>query len=711
MAKIQITFKRAILGFFILIFSIAFGAVVGIVAGALATAPDLDDIEFDPSLTTYIYDRNGEVIAKLYKENRIPVSIDEIPDDLQKAVIAIEDDHFYEHHGINFLSIARAIYVDLKEGRKAQGASTITMQLARNAFLSLDKSFSRKIKEVIWTIQIERKFTKDEILERYLNEIYMGHGAYGVEAAAQTYFGKHVSDLTLAESALLAGIIQIPGVHSPYIDMDAAYRRRAVVLNRMLELNMITREEYEQARAEEIKLAGLKPRETKAPYFVDYILKDLLAKYGEEQVYAGGLKVYTTLDLEMQEKAEKALLSNLPKKEVEGSDILQPQGAIVSIDPRTGEIKAMVGGRGNDKFNRAVQAKRQPGSAMKPFIYTAAIDRGFTPATIIEDAPVEYHLPNGEVWKPTNYDKEFHGPMTLREAVEDSINVVAVKVLDQVGVRTVVEYAKKMGITTLVEHGAKNDLNLALALGGLTQGVTPLEMASAYGVLANQGIYVEPIAILRVEDSEGHVLEERTPKRRIVLSEATAYVVTDMLRGVIERGTGKAANIGRPAAGKTGTTDDFTNAWFIGYTPDLVTAVYIGNDKQSEPLIFDGVKWGSWRAAYIWGQYMSSALAGTPIKNFERPDNVQNATICVDSGQLATEYCPEVRTEIFISGTEPKEYCTQHGFQPSQIWDFFFGSSNKQEETQEPEPPAEGPQTGEGSPQEAPSPKFWLFGN
>jgi len=438
-----------------------------------------------------------------------------------------------------------------------------------------------------------------------------------------------------------------------------------------VELNMITPEQAEQAKAEEIKLAGLKPRVSKAPYFVDYILQYLLDKYGEEQVYGGGLKVYTTLDLSMQQMAEEAFLANLPEKQIEGLDVVQPQGAIITIEPATGHIKAMVGGRGTDKFNRAVQAKRQPGSAMKPFIYVAAIDRGITPATIIDDAPVEYHLPNGDIWRPENYNREFRGPVTLRAAVEDSLNVPAVKLLDQVGVRTVIEYAKKMGITTLVERGTKNDVNLALALGGLTQGVTPMEMASAYGILANQGIWVEPHAIIRVTDSKGHVLEEYLPERKIVLNEATAYVVTDMLRGVIERGTATVANIGRPAAGKTGTADDFTNAWFIGYTPDLVTAVYIGIDRQSEQMIFDGVRWGSYQAARIWGNYMRKVVAGTPIKNFERPKNIQNATICAESGQLATENCTKVRSEIFITGTEPKEYCTLHTYQPNRGWNFF----------------------------------------
>ena len=672
MGKLRVTLKRALLGLFILIICIGFGTAFGIFAGALSTAPTLDDIEFNPNKTTYIYDINGKVITRLYKENRIPVSLEEIPDDLQKAVIAIEDDHFYEHHGINYRSVARAIYVDLRERRKAQGFSTITMQLARNAFLSQEKTFTRKLNEIIWTIQIERKFTKEEILERYLNEVYFGHSAYGVEAAAQTYFGKSVKDLNLPENALLAGIIQIPGVHSPYINLENAYKRRAIVLNRMQELNMITEETAEQAKATEIQLAGLKPRETKAPYFTDYILKDLLAKYGEEQVYGGGLKVYTTLDLTLQELAEKTLIAPLPEVYEEGSEIAQPQGALVSIEPSTGQIKAMVGGRGNDKFNRAVQAKRQPGSAMKPFIYVAAIDRGFTPATIVEDTPVEYSLPEGEVWAPNNYDKQYRGPVTLRKAVEDSLNIPAVKMLEQVGVRTVVGYAKKMGITTLIERGEKNDFNLALALGGLTDGVTPLEMTSAFAILANQGIWVEPMAILRVVDANGHVLEERTPKRSIVLSEATSFLVTDMLRGVVERGTGRGANIGRPAAGKTGTTDDFTNAWFIGFTPELATGIYIGNDKQSAPLIFDGAKWGSGRATAIWRQYMSQAMAGKPIKDFPRPDNISTTTICVESGQLASEFCPEVRTEIFIAGTEPNDYCALHNWQkPNQGWNFF----------------------------------------
>lgn len=660
-----------------LIFCVLLGSGIGLIAGALKTAPRLSDVHFDPKTTTVLYDTNGQIIARLYTENRTPVTLDQIPQTLQDAVIAIEDDRFYEHHGVDPKAILRAIIVDILRGEKAQGGSTITQQLARNAFLSQEKTFTRKIKEIIWAIQIERKYTKDEILETYLNEIYFGHGAYGVEAASQLYFGKSVSDLTLSESALLAGIIQIPGRYSPYLNMKAAIQRRNVVLHRMMELGYITPAQEKAAQQEPVKLVGLKPSQNKAPYFVDYVTQYLLNRYGQAKVYGGGLKVYTSLDLNVQEAAEKALLENLPEGNKDANGLTQPQGALVAIDPQTGYIRAMVGGRGEDKFNRAVMAYRQPGSAIKPFLYTAAIDRGYTPATIIEDAPVEYQLPDGKVWAPKNNDNIFRGPVTLRTALEDSINVVAVKLLDQVGVGTMMHYAKMMGITDLVERGEPNDRHLGLALGGIVKGVTPLEMAMAYAVLANGGIKLDrPIAVVRVEDKNGRVLEENQAKKQIVLSEQTAYIITDMLRGVIERGTGRAANIGRPAAGKTGTSSEYTNGWFIGYTPDLVAAVWIGNDDQKEPMSYGGVNYGSWKAAQIWGLFMQQALANTPIRDFPRPENIVTVNIDPASGLLATDQCENVRTEVFIKGTEPKEYCPLHQNWWQRLFQGGQGSSN-----------------------------------
>ncbi|HHY47132.1 MAG TPA: penicillin-binding protein 1A [Firmicutes bacterium] len=639
------------------------GGAIGIIAGAFRSMPRLRDLEYRPSESTKVYDRHNKLIAQLFIENRTWVPLSDIPKDLQHAVIATEDVRFYEHHGFDIVAIARALLADLRHAGLVQGGSTITQQLAKNAFLTHEKTFTRKLQEVLYAIQLERRYTKDQILELYLNEIYFGHGAYGVEAASQLYFGKHVKDLSLAECALLAGITRGPGYYSPYEDIKAAERRRATVLALMREQGYITAEEEARARNTPIRVVGLKARRNRAPYFVDYVLQQLLARYGQDAVYKGGLKVYTTLDLDMQDAAEKALRNNLPAGKKDAKGLTQPQGALVALDPTTGYILAMVGGRGEDQFNRAVQSYRQPGSAFKPFVYAAAIDRGYTPATVMVDSPVEYAIAGSkEPWTPRNYDNKFRGPMPLRDALEQSINVVAVKLLDEIGVDTAIEYAKRMGITTLVESGRSNDRNLSLVLGGLTRGVTPLEMARAYGVLATGGIQVDPLAVVRVEDSHGNVLEEHRPQRRIVLDEKTAYVVTDMLKGVIERGTGKAANIGRPAAGKTGTASDNTNAWFVGYTPDLVAAVWIGNDIQTQPLIYKGVRIGSARAAQIWGAFMKEALKNTPPSDFPVPSGVLfGIPVCVDSGMLATPQCPRVRSEIFIEGTEPKEYCNIHG--------------------------------------------------
>ncbi|HHV62039.1 MAG TPA: penicillin-binding protein 1A [Firmicutes bacterium] len=650
--------------FIVLLMCVATGGVIGILAGALKNMPSLEDIEYRPSQTTEVFDANGKLITQFYVENRVWVPLSQIPKDLQHAIIAVEDSHFYEHHGIDVMAIARALLADLRSARKVQGGSTITQQLAKNAFLTHEKTFTRKIQEALYAIQLERRYTKDQILELYLNEIYFGHGAYGVQAAAQIYFGKDVRDLTLAESAMLAGIPRGPSYYSPYENLEAAKNRRATVLARMALLGYITKDQEKRANEAPIVLAGLKPKKHIGRYFADYVLQQLLARYGQDTVYKGGLRVYTTLDLRLQSIAEKALAQNLPRGKVDSRGLTQPQGALVALDPQTGYIKAMVGGRGEDEFNRAVQSYRQPGSAFKPFVYTAAIDNGYTPATTIDDSPAEFVMTGDKRWAPRNYDNKFHGLVTLRQALEESINVASVKLLDEVGIDTAVRYAKLMGITSLVETGRINDRNLSLVLGGLTRGVTPLEMAAAYAVLANQGIKVTPMAIIRVEDANGNVLERNIPRKEIVLGEATCYVVTDMLRGVIERGTGKAANVGVPAAGKTGTTSDNTNAWFVGFTPDLVAAVWIGNDIQAKPLIYGGVRIGSAKAAQIWGVFIREALQKGIIQPREFPvpsGVVLGVKICKESGLLATPACPATRTEVFVKGTEPTEYCKLHG--------------------------------------------------
>ncbi|NLK08727.1 MAG: PBP1A family penicillin-binding protein [Firmicutes bacterium] len=677
--------KRRLLVISVFIFSILVGAGFGILAGFLKSAPSLSEVEFAPKLTSYVYDTNGEVLTRLYKEHRVKVELEQMPLYLRQAVLAAEDDGFYQHYGIDFTAIARAILADIRARAKVQGASTITQQLARTAFLTQKKLWSRKLQEVLWAIQIERKYSKDEIFETYLNLVNFGHGTYGVQAAADLYFGKDVQDLTLPEAALLATVPNSPVYLSPISYPDAALRRRNWILGRMAYLGYISEKEAEAARQTPIQLVQREPKEKIASYFIDYVVQQLLERYGEELVFGGGLEIHTSLDMNMQRVAEEELIKGLPTGPIDKNGLQQPQGALVAIETETGLIRTMVGGRGDDKFNRAVLARRQPGSGMKPFIYTAAIEQGFTPATVIVDEPVEYVMASGEKWAPQNYHRDHRGPLTLRDALRDSINIVAVKLLDQVGIRNVVDLTKRMGITTLVEEGRYNDLGLApLALGGLTRGTTVLEMASAYGVFANQGVWVAPTAITKVVDSKGNVLEAYKPEHRQVIAEQTAYLMNDMLRDVIENGTGKQAKIDRPAAGKTGTAQSYTNGWFVGYTPSLVTAVWMGDDEQNQEMVYKGVRYGSWDTARIWGSFMQRALANKPVEDFAKPDGiVDNILIDVKTGLLARQngLVPEeeLRYESFIEGTEPKEYSPRAKTLIDHLKDIFLGQPDKED--------------------------------
>lgn len=650
--------------FIIAVVFIAF-VIVGAIAGALAaylqSAPSLDEVTFAPQMTTYVYDANGDVLARFYRENRTHVDLEDVPQVIINAFLAAEDGDFYKHHGIDFSAIARAVIVNLKPGSSLQGGSTITQQVARLAFLTLDRTWSRKLKELLWAIQIERKYTKDEIMEAYLNIQYFGHSAYGIQAAAQTYFSKDVSEVNLPEAAMLAGVVNGPGYFSPFYDMEAATNRRNWVLKRMYDSGFISQAEYMAAVQTPIEVKDGRTRNARAPYFVEYVRQQLLERYGEGQLYGGGLRVYTTLDPKLQKAAEDAIAAWVPAKSVDDQGLTQPQAALVALDTQYGYIRAMVGGRGSDHFNRAVQATRQPGSAMKPFVYAAAIDSlQYTPVDKLVDEPTTFTLVTGERWTPTNYDGTHLGEITLRHALEDSVNVVAAKVINEIGPATVIGYAKRMGITTLVEQGRLNDNTLALALGGLTRGVTPLEIARAYAVFANGGIRVEPMAILRVEDKDGHVIDEFRPNRSLALAPETSYIMTDMLRGVIERGTGVGANIGRPAAGKTGTTSDFTDAWFVGYTPELAAAVWIGNDNN-RPMIYPDQRIGSGIAARAWGAFMRDALADAPVTDFAVPPGIAGPfTIDRETGGLVDDSCRNVPledrlyNELFIEGTEPK---------------------------------------------------------
>ena len=590
---------------------------------------------FVSPVTSKVYDINGKLITEYFQENRTPISLSEIPPSLINAIIAIEDSNFYEHHGISFRGILRAMFENVKEsGRifQGQGGSTITQQLAVNTFLTREETLSRKIKDALLALQIERTFTKDEILEMYLNVIYFGHGAYGIVSAANMYFDKPVSDLSLAESALIAGIPRRPYFYSPFINLEAALKRKNVILKRMSDLGYITEEEYFRTREEEITLNHNQDSVEIAPHFSSYIRTMLLDKYGVNMVFKGGLKIYTTLDLDMQKKAKEAFLKS------------GREGAIIAIEPNTGYIKAMVGGKNYEEseFNRATQAYRQPGSAFKPFVYLTAIEKGISPSLIIDDSPVVYE--NG--WAPTNYEDEFRGPVTLREAFEDSINVVGVKLLERVGVRDVIRDAQKAGIKSTLRP------DLSLALG--TSEVTALEMASAYATIANMGTYVEPTAIIKVEDYNGKILEQNQIVRKEVFSADVCYTMIKLMEGVLIRGTATNAKLGRPAAGKTGTTDEFTDAWFVGFTPEIVCAVYIGNDDR-KPI--GNRMTGAVAAAPIWRDFMVSALQDKPVSDFSAPDNVTEMQVCAKTGLLPGSKCAKTVPVTFISGTEPVQIC------------------------------------------------------
>ena len=689
-----------------ILLALTWGIELGIINFLLQESPAVQALEkYQPSLITKIYAENGEVIAEFFAEKRILSSLAEIPPYLKKAVVVTEDGNFFKHWGIDFRGIIRALKANILAGGTVQGGSTITQQLARNLFLTRERTLERKIREAVLSLQIEKKYSKDEIMELYLNQIYLGRGAYGVAAASWNYFSKPLEEINLSEAAFLAGLPRAPGFYSPFRHQKRALDRRNYVLNRMLKTGFISREEEQAARAYPIEFKTSRPSAYhKAPYFVEYVRRYIVANYGENLLYRGGLKVYTTLDTRLQEIAEKALIEGLEYFDKNRPPIEEPeetpklQGALVAMTPRTGYIKVMVGGRDFKKssFNRAVQAHRQPGSAFKPFVYTAAIDRGWRTSDVIDDAPLIYDFEENRLyeiqpgrqlekfkefmaletesielnvelteeekeeqfealkkryWAPENYEKEFFGPTTLMKALERSRNVATIKLLNKTGVDNVVSCAEKMMNIT-----GKLGAHYSLALG--TSELTAMELASGYSVLANHGIRTKPIAITTILDSSGNLLEENLPQEKEVIKESTAYIVTKMLEGVILRGTGTRARIGRPAAGKTGTTNDYTEAWFAGYTPDLVAAVYTGYDNR---LSLGEKQTGGHVAAPIWAAFMEAALKNVPPEPFPKPENIVFAQIDPYTGLLAQDYCPEKINAPFVKETEPVLNCNCRG--------------------------------------------------
>ncbi|MBO6178427.1 MAG: penicillin-binding protein 1A [Selenomonadaceae bacterium] len=599
--------KRILLIVFIFVLVMTVGVIGGFLTASMNTKPDLAN-DIRPPATSTIYDINGSEIATVHaEEDRIPVKIAKVPKYLQDAFVAVEDNRFYDHNGVDIKGILRAAWSNIRGGGVSEGGSTITQQLAKNAYLTQDRTLKRKIQEVFLALQLEKQYTKQEILELYLNQIYFGQGAYGVQAAARVYFNKNVEDLTLNECAMLAGIPKSPNYYSPFNNLEAAQERKGIVLDQMVKYGYVNRQEAAKLKTEPLALVRSKKADNSSDnYFINYVTQLLIEKYGADAVYKEGLKIYTTIDPDMQ-KAAEAAMKLLPRFRTDANGIDQPQGALVAIDPKTGYIKAMIGGRGTDQFNRATMAVRQPGSAFKPFVFAAALENNYMPSTVIDDSPVKI----GD-WSPQNYDRTFRGKVSLRLTAELSLNVPTVKIAQKLGMDKPIYYAQEMGITTFVLDGAQNDRNLATALGGLTKGVTPLELTSAYGTFANRGVHVAPIAIIRVLDRNGKIIDEAEPKPKTVISEESAAELTSMLMGVIDRGTGTRAKIGRPAAGKTGTTSDYHDAWFVGYTPDLVAGVWIGQDNN----VSLGGMGGGNQPAEIWASFMKKALETTPAHNF-----------------------------------------------------------------------------------------------
>ncbi len=573
-------------------------------------APPNMDEALIPDAASQFYDNKGNVIyTALSVERRVPVTFDKIPKHVQQAFIAIEDNRFYEHSGIDYRGTARAL-VSTLSGQEVQGGSTITQQLAKNAFLTQERTIVRKIKEAFIAKELEHKYTKDEILTMYLNQIYFGQGAYGIESASMYYFGKHVQDLSIAEAATLAAIPKSPNYFNPFENPQASKERKELVIDQMYKYGMIDQATANAAKAQKLILrtsnAGSSdPRS----YFFDMIIQKVISEVGADALYKGGLKIYTTLDTDMQLAAERAL-RYLPELYNDNNKLTQPQVALVAVDPNNGQVKAMIGGRGQDKFNRATLAARQPGSAFKPFVYLTAMENGFTPASVIEDKEEEF-WPG---WKPQNSDLKWHGKVSLRTALKRSLNVPTIKLAREVGVNKIITNAERMGITTLVDSGKYNDTNLAMALGGLSKGVSPIEMASAYGVLATNGVYCRPYALIKIVDREGKVLFEQKSSSKQVVDAKAAYLTTNMLEDVLVSGTAGGMGIGRPAAGKTGTTDTNIDAWFVGYTPNLSTAVWVGDDNNQSIHMY-----GSGAPLSIWHDFMVNALAATPARNFVNP--------------------------------------------------------------------------------------------
>ncbi|HUI91548.1 MAG TPA: PBP1A family penicillin-binding protein [Chitinivibrionales bacterium] len=692
--------KRLTIVVLALVFALSCGATASawFLYRMYQTLPTLDQLEnIEPPLSSKVLGRDGTLIHEFSIEKRSWVPLAEIPQHLVNAVIAIEDRKYYSHWGVDLKRIIGAMFVNIRRRHAAQGASTITQQLARNVYLSSKTSMIRKVREAMTAIQIEQFYTKRQILELYLNQVYLGAGVYGMEAASQCYFSKHVSKLTLNECAVLAGIIQLPERYRPDrpSNLKNTLARRDQVLKSMVSMRFL-----DNASAAGVMKEGLpsNPKSDvseRAPYFVEMVRKYCEQKYGDDLLYNGGLTIYTTLDPAAQDSIDKAKVPHLDTLQrkmnayfLDRSNICRKlkikrdffikhfdsvyaanktacealpdslrlrivQTALVAMDVKTGAILSLLGGRNflESKFNRAVQSVRQPGSAFKPIVYTAAIDHGFTPASVVLDQPITLMTPQGE-WRPENFDGKFRGPVTVRTALEHSLNLVAIQVLLQVTGDTVVNYARRMGLKQRMEPVP------SLAVGSCE--VMPMELLDAYAIFPNKGVRVEPYYVERVIDKNGNVLEEHQTMSTKVLSPQTAYMMCDLLQGVVRRGTGAAIpgmGFPRPSGGKTGTSNDYSDAWFVGFTPQIACAVWVGMDERRS---FGYGVTGALGAIPLYVKAMIALHRNIKPENFEKPDSIVSLKICPVSHKVATPYCPQPYDECFIEGTQPGD-CDMHG--------------------------------------------------
>ncbi len=631
-------------------------SIGGLVGAFLALTHDLPQIRalqnFRPASVTRIYSADEVLLAELYLEKRDPVPLARMPDFLKTAIVTTEDRKFYKHSGVDLKGIARAIAKDIRAGEFVEGASTITQQLAKTLFLTPRKTLARKIKEAILSFQLERRYTKDEILELYLNQVYFGSGAYGVESASRIFFGKPVVDLSLAECALIAGMPKSPSRYSPLVNSDLALRRRDSVLKQMLETGSITPAAYAQALGEALRLdSGSHQNSTRAPYFVEYVKNFLESELGAARLYKGGLSVFTTLDFRLQQAAQKAVTNGLEALEVRNraqglQDPNSPQAALVTLAVESGRILAMVGGKDfhDSAFNRATSARRQPGSAFKPIVYAFAVEQGFAQNALLLDAPVVFKGPlDGNDWRPENFSQTYLGEITLRKALAISQNIPAVRLIETLGPSSVVRFAHRLGIESRLEP------NLSLALG--TSEVTLMDLTAAYAVFPRGGKWIEPFGVMEVVDHQNRVIWSPKPHKRLVMTREGAAIVTNMLEAVIQEGTGrKARSLQGPIAGKTGTTDNFHDALFLGFTPAIAAGVWVGRDSGGS---LGEDETGAKAALPIWMEFMESALAGGSQGYFDLPDNVIKVPIDPDSGRYAPGESTRAVTALFKKGTEP----------------------------------------------------------